>query len=170
MEHDVADTSLKLSKTIHRIFLMLYFQFAFYWGVVAVGMLLNYYYVVPSTLQPTFVSIVFQIVTTPLLVTHVALGLASTAMSVPVIILARRVGGLTPVIWLHVGAILVRVVGFVGGPLFLYNSTTSIDNVFSAGLSSFAMATALIVAVICTFMSRIFIVREDVRIKYGIFP
>jgi hypothetical protein len=169
LEHDVADTSWKLSRTIHRIFLMLYAQFAFYWGVVAIGMLLNYYYAVPATMQPTFVGIVFNIVTTPLLIAHVSLALASTAMSVPIIIIARRIG-LTPVAWLHVASILVRLVGFVGGPLFMYNATTSIANVFSASLSTFAMATALIVAVILTFMSRIFIVREDVRIKYGLFP
>ena len=148
---------------------MLYLQFAFYWGVVAVGMLLNYYYVVPSSLQPTFSSILYQIGTTPLLIIHVTLAFASTIMSVPIAIVAKRIG-LTPVAWLHAGAIAVRTVGFIGGPLFIYNSTTAIGNVFSASLSTFAMADALIVAVILTFMSRIFIVREDVRIKYGLFP
>jgi hypothetical protein len=148
---------------------MLYAQFAFYWGVVAVGMLLNYYYAVPSTLQPTISSIFIQIGTAPLLVVHVALAIASTAISVPIIILARRMG-LMPVAYLHMGAMATRAVSFVSGPLFLYYSTGSMANVFDAGLSTFAMASALIVAVILTFMSRIFIVREDVRIKYGLFP
>jgi hypothetical protein len=169
LEHDVADPSWKLSGTISKIFLMLYAQFAFYWGVVAVGMLLNYYYAVPDALQPDFFSIMFAIGTTPLLIAHVALAIASTVMSIPIAIYARRIG-LMPVAWLHAGAIATRGASFLGGPLFLYYATGSISNDFAAGLSTFAMASALIVAVILTFMSRIFIVREDVRIKYGLFP
>jgi len=87
-------------------------------------------------------------------------------MSIPVIILARRVG-LTKVVLLHAGAMTSRLVGFVAGPLFIYFSTSSINNAESAGISTFIMASVFLLAVILTFLSRIFIVREDVRIKYA---
>src|SRR5579864_7023147 len=49
-----------LSKTLHRIFLILYLQFAFYWATIAAGMYDNYYYAVPGTLQANFSSIFSQ--------------------------------------------------------------------------------------------------------------
>jgi len=64
------------------------------------------------------------------------------------------------------GAISSRLVGFVAGPLFIYYSTSSINDAESAGISTFIMASVFLLAVILTFLSRIFIVREDVRVKF----
>jgi len=156
----------QLSKTLHRIFLVLYLQFAFYWATIAAGMYDNYYYSVPSTLQANFSNIFLQLFAAPDIFVHVAFAVLSTSMSIPVIILARRVG-LTKVVLLHAGAMTSRLVGFVAGPLFIYFSTSSINNAESAGISTFIMASVFLLAVILTFLSRIFIVREDVRIKYA---
>jgi hypothetical protein len=90
-------------------------------------------------------------------------------MSVPVIFLARRVK-LKQVMILHAGAITARLVGFVTGPLFMYYSTSAIGDDYSAGVSTFIMASVFLTAVILSFMSRIFIVREDVRIKFSATP
>jgi len=155
----------KLSRTLHRIFLVLYLQFAFYWATIAAGMFVNYYYAVPSTVQATFSSVLLQIFAAPSLFAHVIFAVLSTSMSIPVIFLARRVG-LSKVVLLHSGAITSRLVGFVAGPLFIYYSTSSISNAESANISTFTMASVFLLAVILTFLSRIFIVREDVRIKF----
>lgn len=157
------------SRTIKRIFLMLYLQFAFYWGTIGFGMLVNYYYSVPGTLGSDFGSIFTQIFTTPLLVGHVAFALLSTGMSIPIIIAARRIG-LKPVVRLHAGAITSRLVGFTAGPLFIYYSTTAAGDPFASNISSFVMAIAFVIAVILSFMGRIFIVREDVRIRFRAAP
>lgn len=158
--------SERLSKTIHRIFQVLYFQFAFYWATIAAGMFVNYYYSIPTTLQPDFPSIFSQFFAAPSLFAHVLFAVLSTGMSIPVIILARRVM-LRQVVLLHAGAISARLVGFVTGPLFMYYSTSSIADSYSAGISTFIMASVFLTAVILSFLSRIFIVREDVRIKFG---
>jgi hypothetical protein len=164
----IADSD-KTSKTIHRIFQVLYLQFAFYWATVAAGMFVNYYYSIPTDLQPDFLSIFSQFFAAPSLFAHVAFAVLSTSMSIPVIILARKVG-LKQVALLHVGAISARLVGFVTGPLFMYYSTSSIADAYSAGISTFIMADVFLTAVILSFLSRIFIVREDVRIKFGTTP
>jgi hypothetical protein len=168
MTVEIGDSE-KLSKTIHRIFQVLYFQFAFYWATIAAGMFVNYYYSVPATLQPDFPSIFSQFFAAPSLFAHVLFAVLSTGMSVPVIILARRVM-LRQVVLLHAGAISARLVGFVTGPLFMYYSTSSIADSYSAGISTFIMASVFLTAVILSFLSRIFIVREDVRIKFGMAP
>lgn len=160
------DESERLSKTLHRIFLFLYLQFAFYWAVIAAGMFVNYYYAVPSSLQPDFGSIFLQFFAAPSLFAHVTFAVLSTGMSIPVIILARR-ARLQQVVYLHAGAITARMVGFVTGPLFMYYATSSIADPYSANISTFIMASVFLTAVVLTFMSRIFIVREDVRIKYA---
>jgi hypothetical protein len=162
---EAVDESERLSKTLHRIFLFLYLQFAFYWATIAAGMLVNYYYVVPADLQPDFGSIFFHFFAAPSLFAHVAFAVLSTSMSIPTIILARR-ARLSQVVYLHAGAITARMVGFVTGPLWMYYSTSTISDAFSANISTFIMASVFLTAVILTFMSRIFIVREDVRIKY----
>jgi len=126
----------------------------------------NYYYSVPSTLQANASSIFVQLFAAPDIFVHVAFAVLSTSMSIPVIILARRVG-LRKVVLLHAGAMSSRLVGFVAGPLFIYFSTASINNAESASISTFIMASVFLLAVILTFLSRIFIVREDVRIKYA---
>jgi hypothetical protein len=128
-------------------------------------MFVNYYYVVPSNVQANFSSIFLQFFAAPSLFAHVAFAVLSTSMSIPVIILARRVR-LPQVVYLHIGAISSRLVGFVAGPLFIYYSTSSINNAESAGISTFIMASVFLLAVILTFLSRIFIVREDVRLKF----
>ncbi|MDA4129562.1 MAG: hypothetical protein OK457_02215 [Thaumarchaeota archaeon] len=156
----------KLSKTLHLIFRFLYLQFAFYWATIAAGMFVNYYYAVPSSLQADFSSIFLQFFAAPSLFAHVAFAVLSTSMSIPVIILARRVK-LPKVVYLHIGAISSRLVGFVAGPLFIYYSASSISDAESAGISTFIMASVFLLAVILTFLSRIFIVREDVRIKFA---
>jgi hypothetical protein len=156
-----------LSKRLHRIFLLLYLQFAFYWATIAAGMFVNYYYVVPADLQPDFISIAGQFVAAPSLFAHVAFAVLSSGMSIPVIFLARR-AGLGKVILLHAGALTSRLIGFVAGPLFMYYSTGAIGDAFSASVSTFVMASVFVVAVILTFLSRIFIMREDVRVKYQI--
>lgn len=155
-----------VAKTLRRIFLFLYLQFAFYWATIAAGMFVNYYYAVPSTVQANFSSIFLQIFAAPSLFAHVTFAVLSTSMSIPLIVLARRVG-LRQVVLLHSGAISSRLVGFVAGPLFIYYSTSSISNAFSASISTFTMASVFLIAVILTFLSRIFIVREDVRIKFA---
>jgi hypothetical protein len=160
------DDSEKLSKTLHRIFQVLYLQFGFYWATIAAGMFVNYYYSVPATLQPDFLSIFSAFFGAPSLFAHVLFAVLSTGMSIPVIILARRVM-LRQVVLLHAGAISARLVGFVTGPLFMYYSTSSIADSYSAGISTFIMASVFLTAVILSFMSRIFIVREDVRVKFG---
>lgn len=168
MTVEIGDSE-KLSKTLHRIFQVLYLQFAFYWATIAAGMFVNYYYSVPATLQPDFLSIFSAFFGAPSLFAHVTFAVLSTSMSIPVIILARRVM-LRQVVFLHVGAISARLVGFVTGPLFMYYSTSSIADAYSAGISTFIMASVFLTAVILTFLSRIFIVREDVRIKFGMVP
>ncbi len=155
-----------LSNTLHRIFQFLYLQFAFYWATIAAGMFVNYYYAVPSAVQANFSSILLQIFAAPSLFTHVTFAVLSTSMSIPIIVLARRVR-LSRVIQLHIGAICSRLVGFVAGPLFVYFSTSAISDGYLAGISTFIMASVFLLAVILTFLSRIFIVREDVRIKYA---
>jgi len=161
------DATERQTKTLHRIFQFLYLQFAFYWGTIAAGMLVNYYYAVPSDLQADFGGIFLQIFAAPTLFAHVAFAILSTGMSIPVIILAKR-AGLSQVIYLHAGGVTARTVGFVTGPLFMYFSTSSAENGDLANISTFIMASVFLTAVILTFMSRIFIVREDVRIKYGV--
>ena len=144
---------------------MLYLQFAFYWATVAAGMFVNYYYAVPDTVTPDIGSIFGQFFVSAPLFGHVLFAVLSTGMSVPVIILARRVA-LRKVVYLHMGAISCRLVGFVAGPLFIYYTTSAVGDPFSANLSTFIMASVFLMAVILSFMSRIFIVREDVRAKY----
>jgi hypothetical protein len=164
-----ADDGKRLSKTLHRIFILLYFQFAFYWATIAAGMIVNYYYSVPASVQANFASIFAQFFAAPSLFAHVLFAVLSTSMSIPVIILARRVM-LQQVVFLHAGAITARLVGFVTGPLYMYYSTASIANAYSASISTFIMASVFLTAVILTFLSRIFIVREDVRIKFSPIP
>jgi hypothetical protein len=159
------EDSEKQSKTLHRIFQFLYLQFAFYWATIAAGMLVNYYYAVPADLQANFSSIFLQFFAAPSLFAHVVFAVLSTSMSIPVIILARR-AHLSQVVYLHAGGITSRMVGFVTGPLFMYYSTSDAGNGGLANVSTFIMASVFLTAVILTFMSRIFIVREDVRIKY----
>jgi hypothetical protein len=154
-----------ISRKLHRIFTLLYFQFAFYWATIAAGMFVNYYYAVPATLTPDVGSIFQQFVASAPLFAHVLFAILSSGMSIPVIVLARRVG-LKQVMWLHAGAITCRMVGFVAGPLFIYYTTTAVSDPFSASLSTFVMASVFLMAVILSFMSRIFIVRADVRAKY----
>jgi len=161
------DESEVLSRTLHRIFIFLYLQFAFYWATIAAGMLVNYYYVVPASLQSDFSSILLQFFAAPSLFAHVTFAVLSSSMSIPVVIMARRVK-LSQVVYLHAGAISARLVGFVCGPLFMYYSTSAISNSALANISTFVMASVFLIAVILTFLSRIFIVREDVRIKYGV--
>ena len=159
------DDSEALSKKLHRIFIVLYFQFAFYWATVAAGMFVNYYYAVPATVTPDVGSIFSQFFMSAPLFAHVLFAVLSTGMSVPVIIMARRVA-LRQVVFLHMGAITCRLVGFVAGPLFIFYSTSAVGDPFSANISTFIMASVFLLAVILSFMSRIFIVREDVRVKY----
>jgi len=163
---ELSDGSDNLSRTLHRIYLLLYLQFAFYWATIAAGMFVNYYYAIPSDLQPDFLSIFGQFFAAPSLFAHVLFAVLSTSMSIPVIFLARR-AKLKQVILLHSGAISARLVGFVTGPLFMYYSTSAIGDGYSAGISTFVMASVFLTAVILTFLSRIFIVREDVRVKFG---
>lgn len=162
---NLIDDGEALSKKLHRIFILLYFQFAFYWATVAAGIYVNYYYAVPATVTPDVGSIFGQFIMSAPLFAHVLFAVLSTGMSVPVIILARRVA-LKQVVYLHLGAVTCRLVGFVAGPLFIYYTTTPVADPFSANISTFVMATVFLMAVILSFMSRIFIVREDVRAKY----
>jgi len=127
----------------------------------------NYYYAVPSSLQSNFSNIFSQFFAAPDVFVHVLFAVLSTSMSIPVIILARR-AALPQVIFLHIGAMSSRLVGFIAGPLFIYYSTSSINNAESAGISTFIMASVFLLAVILTFLSRIFIVREDVRLKFAV--
>jgi len=159
------DETSQVSKTLHRIFIFLYLQFAFYWATIAAGMLVNYYYAVPPDVQADFSGVFSQFFAAPSLFAHVAFAVLSTSMSIPVIFYARRVR-LTSVVLLHSAAISCRLVGFVTGPLFVYYSTSAIGNSALANISTFTMASVFLMAVILTFLSRIFIVREDVRIKY----
>jgi len=129
-------------------------------------MFVNYYYAVPASVQANFSSILLQIFAAPSLFTHVLFAVLSSSMSIPIIILARSVG-LTKVVFLHLGAICSRLVGFVFGPLFVYYSTASVNNGELASISTFIMASVFLLAVILTFLSRIFIVREDVRVKFA---
>lgn len=154
-----------LQRTLHRTFQLLYLQFAFYWATIAAGMFVNYYYAVPGSVTPTVGSIFAQFFAAPSLFAHVLFAVLSSGMSIPIIVLARR-ARLTKVVFLHIGAISSRLVGFVMGPLFIYYSTGAIGDATSASLATFIMACVFLIAVILTFMSRIFIVREDVRIKY----
>ena len=155
----------ELGKTLHRIYLLLYWQFAFYWATIAAGMLVNYYYAIPDSMQPDIPSILSQFFAAPSLFAHVAFAVLSTGMSVPVIVVAMRIR-LMQVVLLHAGAIAARTVGFVCGMLFMYFGSSSIGNGDLANLSTFIMASVFLTAVILTFMSRIFIVSEDVRVKY----
>ncbi len=129
-------------------------------------MFVNYYYAVPGTVQPNVLSIFAQFIAAPSLFAHVAFAILSTGMSIPVIILARRVR-LYKVVLLHAGAMTSRGVGFVFGPLFIYFATSAVSNSVLANISTFIMASVFLLAVILTFLSRIFIVREDVRIKFA---
>jgi hypothetical protein len=135
------------------------------WATVAAGMFVNYYYAVPADVQADFSGVFSQFFAAPSLFAHVTFAVLSTSMSIPVIIYARRVH-LTSVVLLHAAAISCRLVGFVTGPLFVYYSTSAIGNSDLANISTFTMASVFLMAVILTFMSRIFIVREDVRVKY----
>jgi len=128
-------------------------------------MFVNYYYAVPATVNPDLGSILQQFITSAPLFAHVTFAVLSSGMSIPVIILARRVG-LKQVVWLHAGAIGCRMVGFVTGPLFIYFSTSAVSDPYASNISTFVMASVFLMAVILSFMSRIFIVREDVRVKY----
>ena len=128
-------------------------------------MLVNYYYAVPASVTPDVGSIFSQFLAAPSLFAHVLFAVLSSGMSIPIIILARR-AQLRKVVFLHIGAISARLVGFVMGPLFIYYSTGAISDGTSANIATFVMACVFLIAVILTFMSRIFIVREDVRIKY----
>lgn len=154
----------KTRDTLHHLFLLLYVQFCYYWGTFAAGMYTNYYYVIPRNLQPTLVSIVSDVILAPDLFTHVLMAILSTSMSIPVIYLARKVR-LKNVVSLHAAAIGVRSIGFVMGPLFLFSSTFAINNLSIASPASLTMASVFAVAVFLTLLSRIFIVREDVRLK-----
>lgn len=159
-----ADENERTRNLLHRIFLLLYVQFCYYWGTLAAGMYTNFYYVIPNSLQPNFGSIFFEVLLAPDLFVHVIMALLSTSMSIPVIYLARTVG-LRDVVRLHVIAPLFRVVGFVMGPLFLFYGTTVVNLDASASMASLIMATVFGVAVFLTLLSRVFIVREDVRLK-----
>lgn len=160
------DQHSKVTRTLHRIFISLYLQFAFYWATIAAGMFVNYYYSVPASVQANFSGVLLQIFAAPSLFTHVTFAVLSSSMSIPIIILARSIG-LSRVVLLHAGAICCRLVGFVFGPLFVYYSTASINNGNLASISTFIMASVFLLAVILTFLSRIFIVREDVRVKFA---
>ena len=160
-----SDEGEVLSRKLHNIFRLLYLQFAFYWATIAAGMFVNYYYAVPATVNPDLGSILQQFITSAPLFAHVTFAVLSSGMSIPVIILARRVG-LKQVVWLHAGAIGCRMVGFVTGPLFIYFSTSAVSDPYASNISTFVMASVFLMAVILSFMSRIFIVREDVRVKY----
>lgn len=154
----------KTRGTLHRLFLLLYVQYAYYWGTFAAGMYTNYYYAIPQSLQPTLGGIVSEVVMAPDLFTHVLMALLSTSMSIPVIYLSRGVK-LKDVTWLHLGAISARTVGFFMGPLFLYYGTAPIGFVDGGNIASLIMASVFGIAVFLTLLSRIFIVREDVRLK-----
>ena len=162
---NLSDESEVLSRKLHNIFRLLYLQFAFYWATIAAGMFVNYYYSVPATVTPDVGSIFQQFISSVPLFAHVSFAVLSSGMSIPVIVLARRVA-LKQVVWLHAGAITCRMVGFVAGPLFIYYSTSAVSDPFASNISTFVMASVFLMAVILSFMSRIFIVREDVRIKY----
>ena len=58
-----------------------------------------------------------------------------------------------------------RLIGFVMGPLYIYYMTSSISIAFSGSVASLIMVSVFGVAVFLTLLSRIFIVREDVRLK-----
>ncbi|MDG6917780.1 MAG: hypothetical protein JRM85_09335 [Nitrososphaerota archaeon] len=156
--------SEKTRDTLHRLFLLLYVQYAYYWGTFAAGMFTNYYFAVPGSLQPTLVQIVTEVIMAPDLFTHVLMAILSTSMSIPVIYLARRIR-LRDVTRLHVAAICVRIVGFFMGPLYIYYNTSPVSIVFSGSVASLTMVSVFGVAVFLTLLSRIFIVREDVRLK-----
>ena len=156
--------SEKTRDTLHRLFLLLYVQYAYYWGTFAAGMYTNYYFVIPGNLQPTVGSIVAEVLMAPDLFTHVLMAILSTSMSVPVIYLSRGIK-LRDVTLLHAAAICVRTVGFFMGPLFIYYGTTSVSIVFSGSVASLIMVSVFGIAVFLTLLSRIFIVREDVRLK-----
>ncbi len=155
------------SKILHNIHIWLYLQFFFYWGTIAMGMVVNYYYQVPGTLQPTATSILTEMLTSPLLLAHGLFAVLSTGMSIPIIPAARKLG-LNKVSWLHVAAISVRSGGFIGGPLFIYYSTQAVSLSTYGNVSSFIMASVFMIAVTLTFLSRIFVYREDVLLKYGL--
>ncbi|HEX4921835.1 MAG TPA: hypothetical protein VFV92_13990, partial [Candidatus Bathyarchaeia archaeon] len=137
------EESQRLSRTLHRTFQVLYLQFAFYWATIAAGMFVNYYYSVPETVDPNFPSIFAEFFNSPSLFAHVLFAVLSTSMSIPVIILARRVG-LKQVALLHAGAITARMVGFVTGPLFMYYATSAVGDDYSAGVMTFIMASVFI--------------------------
>lgn len=162
-ESDVSENE-KTRETLHRLFLLLYVQFCYYWGTFAAGMYTNYYYVIPRNLHPTFVSIVAHVIIAPDLFTHVLMAILSTSMSVPVINMAMKVR-LKNVASFHAAAIGVRSIGFVMGPLFLFSASFAINNLSIASPASLTMASVFAIAVFLTFLSRIFIVREDVRLK-----
>ena len=156
--------SERTREILHRLFLLLYVQYAYYWGTFAAGMFTNYYFVVPQSLQSTAPSIVTEVLMAPDLFTHVLMAILSTSMSIPVIYLARGIR-LRDVTRLHMSAISVRLIGFVMGPLYIYYMTSSISIAFSGSVASLIMVSVFGVAVFLTLLSRIFIVREDVRLK-----
>ncbi|MDG6994107.1 MAG: hypothetical protein JRN36_04370 [Nitrososphaerota archaeon] len=156
--------SEKTRDTLHRLFFLLYVQYAYYWGTFAAGMFTNYYYAVPQSLQATAPSIVTEVLMAPDLFTHVLMAILSTSMSIPVIYLSRGIK-LKDVTRLHIGAICVRTIGFFMGPLYIYYMTSSISIAFSGSVASLIMVSVFGVAVFLTLLSRIFIVREDVRLK-----
>ena len=147
------DEATKLLKGIHT---NLYLQFFFYWGTIAMGMVVNYYYELPSTTAATAWGVFGAIWSSPLIISHGVFGVLSTGMSLPIIPAMRKLG-LKRSSWLHVGAFLVRFGGFIGGPVFMYYSTSSLDKEIAANIASFVMASAFMTAVTLTFLSRIFI-------------
>jgi MFS family permease len=155
------------TKELRMIHLDLYLQFIFYWGTIAMGMVVNYYYAIPASLQPNATDILLQVVTTPVVLVHGIFGVLSTGMSIPIIPRVRKLGLYTAQ-WLHVSAFLVRMFGFAGGLLFIYFSTQAISDEFLGNVVSFMMASAFIIAVTLTFLSRISIYREDVLVRYGL--
>ena len=161
----MARSAANFEGTLRHIYILLYLQFVFYWVTIAFGMVVNYYYVVPDTLQSDFFSIFREVFSNPILLTHGVFAFLSTLMSVPVMFLAHRLR-MRNVVLLHAGAITARMGGFIGGPLFLYFSTSAIGNGDLSNLSTFVMASAFMLAVTQSFLSRIFIVREDVRLEH----
>jgi MFS family permease len=128
------------------------------------GMVVNYYYELPSTTLPTAFGIFNAIATSPIIITHGVFGVLSTGMSIPIFPAMRKLG-LKRSSWLHVGAFSVRLAGFVGGILFLYFSTPGIDQEISGNIASFVMASVFMTAVTLTFLSRIFIYRKDAEVE-----
>jgi len=152
-------------KILHGIHMDLYLQFFFYWGTIAMGMVVNYYYELPFTTPSTAFGIFNAIATSPIIITHGIFGVLSTGMSIPIFPAMRKLG-LKRSSWLHVGAFSVRMGGFAGGILFLFFSTPAINQETSGNIASFVMASVFMTAVTLTFLSRIYIYRKDIEIEY----